>query len=87
MDTPNEPAKIPEPSPAQIRAVRSYFKWTQKQAGVELGINDQTLMRIEKHGTPHKPTLNTIVLNIQRLGLKFDGDGNLILPPEPPASA
>lgn len=77
-------ADMIRPTPHQLRAIRSYLNWTQIQCAAELKINYQTLMRIEKVGTPDDRTMATIVANLERLGLTFDKKGNLVLPPQPP---
>lgn len=77
---------IPDVTSVQVRAVRAYFGWTQKEAAEKFGINFLTLGRIEQKESPHKPTMNTITLALLRLGLRFDATGALILPPELPPS-
>lgn len=77
-------ADVKKPTPHQLRAIRSYLGWTQMEAAAEFGVNYQTLMRIEKVGTPDNATMATIVANLERLGFSLDKRGNLTLPPEPP---
>jgi transcriptional regulator with XRE-family HTH domain len=81
-----ENSNIPDITSAQVRALRSYFDWTQREAADRFGINFLTLGRIEKKESPHKATMNSITLAALRLGVRFDEGGGMILPPEPPAT-
>lgn len=73
-------ADLIKPTPRQLRAIRAYLGWTQVEAAAELGVNHQTLMRIEKVGTPDAPTMVTIVANLKRLNIELDDRGTLTLP-------
>lgn len=77
-------AEVPRPSPAQVRAVRNFFGWTQVEAGNLFGIGRSTLIDYEREGrTLPDTSVAKIGLAMKGLGIKFDGD-KIILPLHPP---
>lgn len=79
------PKKL-EPSRNQVRAARAFFGMTQANWAKLIGIYQSTLLDYENgNRKPGPGTAERIGLGMTRLGVRFDDDGNMILPPEPPA--
>lgn len=77
-----ETMKIPEPTKRQIRAVRYYFGWKQTDAADHLDVALSTIVDLERGArNPHPATFAKIGLAMLRLGVKFNDDGSVVLPP------
>lgn len=75
---------IPMPTPAQIRAARNFFGWTQEEAAPRFDIGQSTLVDLERgHRDPNSVTRGKIGISLLQLGILFTDEGNMILPPEP----
>jgi DNA-binding transcriptional regulator YiaG len=73
--------ELPVPSPRQLRAIRGWFGWSQREAAAVLGIYLSTLQDFEKAARrPQRPIQLAIAAAIFNKGVKFFGE-ELILPP------
>lgn len=73
---------IPTPTRRQVIAVRYYLGLTQKEASAKLDVGHSTLVDLERLARdPHEATRAKIGLAMIRLGIQFDSNGNLVLPP------
>jgi transcriptional regulator with XRE-family HTH domain len=71
----------PVPTPRQLRALRGYHGWSQKEAAEALAIYYSTVRDFElSQRQSSRATLAMIGLAMQRLGVIFDGK-SIILPP------
>ncbi|MGH7177996.1 MAG: helix-turn-helix domain-containing protein [Tepidisphaeraceae bacterium] len=67
------------PSPRQLRALRSWFGWSQQEAAAALGVSVSTIIIYETGvRAVTQATLNLIAVKFAQLGVRFSGT-NLVL--------
>jgi len=68
-------------TPRQLRAVRAWLRWTQRQVAAEAQLSPQAIVDWENDvRTPHRATALALMHTMKRLRVRFDDQGNLILP-------
>jgi predicted transcriptional regulator len=66
------------PTPAQIRAARSFVDLQQVQLAAAVGISKNAMMAIEKgRAQPRSATVSKIVQALQAEGVEFTDDGGV----------